>query len=251
MTPRKLTLAAAAAAVLAAGAFHTAPARAEVYAVPSPSGFGSELRIAPAGNDGKLPWTPLGLAPDSAFVLNPGGDSCRDEAPVVAFDSLYGYPYVAWAARNPGGDRDIRVAYFDGTAWTDLGTVRRETARDDVAPAILIVDGAPVIAWVERAHDKAKSSSVWYVRHTGGSWTAPVLASPAGGSWLAPSLLLTTGDIILGCANAAKHGDPAIQMLSLPRYPDSGTNATDGPMPVPPGLQGPTDGHGGGGSVTP
>ena len=241
MSSKRPLLAAAALALIAVA---ISPASAEVFA--QRDGFSSAVVIvAPAGTDGSSVWAPRGLAADPALVLNPGGDAFGDGRPVVAYDPVSGLPFVAWSARNrAGGERFIRVSHFDGQTWLDLGNVRRERGRDDVSPVLLVVDGDPLVAWV----DLSGQSSVWYSRSQGGSWQAPVQASPAAGAYGGPSLALTASDVVLGFASTDKRAVSPVMLVLIPRYISVYAPAgTDGPMPVPPGYGSP----GGGGSKPP
>lgn len=226
---KPLLLALAGAAVWAAA---TPSARAEVYALLNPDGSFNSIRITRVDARGSV-WTSLGIAESRRLVLNPGGDRRGDGAPVIVPDPVTGLPFAAWSTRSVTGQRDIQVAAFTGREWVLYPQIGL-AGGDDFEPDLMILPGVIVTAWTHGRN----SSSVWVSMHASAlpdgrpdpGWLVP---APIRGGERAHSPRLTVdarGRLIV---QSVGRGRPAIQddVLSL-----STVDATDGPMPLPPGI---------------
>jgi hypothetical protein len=84
--------------------------------------------------------------------------------------------YLAWAASHDSSyHNDIFVSKWDGTSWSLVGggpvTAFPTDHFDSNDPDLILIDGAPVVAWSETGtNETAGSEYVFVARYDGASW---------------------------------------------------------------------------------
>ena len=138
-------------------------------------------------------WQSLGGSAGGGGLSNTPGSSRR---PSVAVDGA-GNPVVAWT-ESAAGRSDIRAARWDpgSSSWVSLGTTVSTSGAAD-APVLIVWQGAPVVAWLDRG---AGAARVYAARFNGAAWEA--LAGSNSGSGISGGGV-EAGDVALaGDANA-------------------------------------------------
>ena len=84
--------------------------------------------------------------------------------------SIGGAPYVSWYESN-GTNDEIRVAMFNGSAWTAVGaSPNADPTKDGSFPSITSVGGVPYVAWME---SNGTVTQIRVKRYNGSTWVEP------------------------------------------------------------------------------
>lgn len=149
-------------------------------------------RYSVSGGSARI-WS-VTTVPAGRRPLNAAGDGLGDLAPtVVEGMSAPRWPMAVWP-RLSGGDYDLVYSLWDGTQWTSILFVQRDTPYNELEPRLAFNSLGQVylVFW----SDEAGIGSVYFSIFTTSHWTRPVRVSSPGVDARHASIQLTGDDVV-------------------------------------------------------